>query len=136
MLHYFLQLKLYFHEIFAISAQCVEKIYNCVIAEREAMYLCSPSPRSAKKFLPRKPRRSRGLREEISLPTKDLDCKDILISLLNKKKFREINTFWQKIFENCLKNFVKLTEIMWLLWNVAKIQWWVNEILKDFVPKS
>ena len=28
--------------------------------------------------------------EEIPLPTKGLDCKDILISLLNKKKFREI----------------------------------------------
>ena len=51
------------------------------------MYLCSPSPRSAKEFLPRKPRRSRGLREEIPLPTKGLDCKDIPMSLLNKKNY-------------------------------------------------
>ena len=47
--------------------------------------------------------------KEISLPTKDLDCKDILISLLNKKKFREINILTENIWEL----FEKSTEIMW-----------------------
>ena len=42
---------------------------------------------------------------ENPLPTKGLDCKDILISLLNEKKFREI---MQKIFS---KNFSPRMEI-------------------------
>ena len=80
-------------QLYIFSTHCAEiaKILSHFFHKKfvKAMYLCSPSPRSAKEFLPRKPRRSRGLREEISLPTKGLDCKDIPISLLNRK-IREI----------------------------------------------